>query len=40
MRNTNQEGLYSIKGSNFEALNLPVIKEQRGKDYISYPYQT
>ena len=36
MRNTNPEGLYSIKGSNFEALNLPVIKEQRGKDYIKF----
>jgi len=24
MRNTNPEGLYSIKGSKFEALDLPV----------------
>ena len=36
MRNTNPEGLYSIKGSKFEALNLPVIQEQRGKDYIKF----
>lgn len=36
MRNTNPEGLYSIKGSKFEALDLPVIQEQRGKDYIKF----
>lgn len=35
MRNT-PEGLYSIKGSKFEALDLPVIQEQRGKDYIKF----
>jgi len=36
MRNTNPESLYSIKGSTFEALDLPVIKEERGKDYIKF----
>ena len=36
MRNTNPEGLYSIKGSKFEALDLPVIQETRGKDYIKF----
>jgi len=36
MRNTNPEGLYSIKGSKFEAIDLPVIQEQRGKDYIKF----
>ena len=36
MRNTNPEGLYSIKGNKFEALDLPVIQEQRGKDYIKF----
>ena len=30
------EGLYSIKGSKFEALELPNIKEIRGKDYMYY----
>ena len=30
------EGLYSIKGGKFEALNLPEIQEKRGKDYIYY----
>ena len=35
MRNT-PEGLYSIKGSKFEALDLPIIQEQRGKDYIKF----
>ena len=35
MRNT-PEGLYSVKGSQFEALQLPVIQEQRGKDYIKF----
>ena len=35
MRNT-PEGLYSIKGSKFEALDLPVIKSERGKDYIKF----
>ena len=29
MRNTNPEGLYSIKGSKFEAIDLPIIQEQR-----------
>ncbi len=35
MRNT-PEGLYSIKGHKLEALDLPVIQEQRGKDYIKF----
>ena len=30
------EGLYSIKGGKFEALNLPEIQEKRGKDYVYY----
>ena len=36
MRNTNPEGLYSIKSSKFEAIDLPIIQEQRGKDYIKF----
>lgn len=36
MRNTNPEGLYSIKGAKFEAIDLPIIQEQRGKDYIKF----
>lgn len=28
--------LYSIKGSTFQAIELPAIKEVRGKDYMSY----
>ena len=35
MRNV-PEGLYSIKGQAFEALDLPLIKEVRGKDYMYY----
>jgi hypothetical protein len=35
MRNT-PEGIYSIKGSEFQAIELPEIKEVRGKDYIYY----
>jgi hypothetical protein len=30
------ESLYSVKGSNFEAINLPKIKEVRGKSWIYY----
>jgi len=36
MRNTNPEGLYSIKGQSFDALDLPNIKEVRGKEYVYY----
>ncbi len=36
MRTQTHEGLYSIKGNKFEALDLPVIQEQRGKDYIKF----
>lgn len=32
----NNNNLYSIKGSAFQALQLPVIKEVRGKDYMAY----
>ena len=35
MRNV-PEGLYSIKGQAFEALDLPNIKEVRGKEYMYY----
>lgn len=35
MRNI-PEGLYSIKGGKFEALDLPKIQEKRGKDYVFY----
>ena len=35
MRNI-PEGLYSIKGGKFEALDLPNIKEVRGKEYVYY----
>ena len=35
MRNV-PEGLYSIKGQSFEALDLPKIKEVRGKEYMYY----
>ena len=35
MRNV-PEGLYSIKGQSFEALDLPNIKEVRGKEYMYY----
>jgi len=35
MRST-PEGIYSIKGSKFEAIELPQIKEVRGKDYMYY----
>ena len=35
MRNI-PEGLYSIKGGKFEALDLPKIQEKRGKDYVYY----
>jgi hypothetical protein len=30
------EGLYSIKGGKFEALDLPTIKEVRNKEYVYY----
>ena len=30
------ESLYSIKGSNFDAFELPQIKEIRGKEYMYY----
>lgn len=36
MRNTNPEGLYSIKGAKFEAMDLPVIREVRGKEYMEF----
>ena len=35
MRNI-PEGLYSIKGSKFEAMELPVIREVRGKEWIAF----
>ena len=35
MRNT-PEGLYSVKGNAFEAIDLPKIKEVRGKEYVYY----
>lgn len=35
MRNI-PEGLYSIKGGKFEALDLPKIQEKSGKDYVFY----
>ena len=35
MRNT-PEGIYSIKGSEFQAIELPDIKEVRSKDYMYY----
>jgi len=35
MRST-PEGIYSIKGSEFSAIELPKIKEVRGKDYMFY----
>jgi hypothetical protein len=35
MRNI-PEGLYSIKGGKFEALDLPKIEEKRGKDHVYY----
>lgn len=35
MRNI-PEGLYSIKGGKFEALDLPKIQEKRGKEYVYY----
>lgn len=35
MRNV-PEGLYSIKGQAFEALDLPNVKEVRGKEYMYY----
>jgi len=35
MRNT-PEGLYSVKGSNFEAIELPVIRDVRGKEYMQF----
>ncbi len=31
-----QNNLYSITGSEFSAIHLPVIKEVRGKDYMSF----
>ncbi len=36
MRNTNPESLYSIKGQAFTALELPVISEVRGKEYMRF----
>ena len=36
MRNTNPETLYSIKGAAFTALELPVISEVRGKEYMRF----
>jgi hypothetical protein len=30
------EGLYSVKGSKFQAIDLPKIKEVRGKEYVYY----
>ena len=35
MRNT-PEGIYSIKGSEFQAIELPDIREVRSKDYMYY----
>lgn len=35
MRNI-PEGLYSIKGSKFEAMELPVIREVRGKEWMQF----
>ena len=35
MRNT-PEGLYSVKGSKFEAMDLPNIKEVKNKEYVYY----
>lgn len=33
---TTPEGIYSIQGSNFRAIELPNIKEVRGKEYMYY----
>ena len=35
MRNI-PEGLYSIKGGKFEALDLPRIEENRSKEWVSF----
>ena len=35
MRST-PEGIYSIKGSNFQAIELPDIREVRSKEYMYY----
>ena len=35
MRQT-PEGIYAVKGSQFAAIELPLIKEVRGKDYMYY----
>ena len=35
MRST-PEGIYAVKGSQFEAISLPTVKEVRGKDYMAY----
>lgn len=32
----NSNNLYSIKGSQFQAIELPAIREVRGKDYMSF----
>jgi len=36
MSRYNPESLYAVKGSQFEAIDLPKIKEIRGKDWMSY----
>ena len=36
MSRYNPESLYKVKGSTFEAIDLPKIKEVRGKDWMSY----
>ena len=36
MSTRNPESLYSIKGQAFTALELPVISEVRGKDYMRF----
>jgi len=30
------EGLYSVKSGNFQAIDLPTVKEVRGKEYVYY----
>ena len=36
MSRYNPESLYKVKGANFEAIDLPQIKESRGKDWMLY----
>lgn len=36
MKETNESNLYSIKGGEFQAIELPAIREVRGKDYMAF----